>query len=232
VADQSGPRACVFDAYGTLLDLRSAVEPQAGRLGDLAPTLLALWRAKQLEYTWLRSLMRRHADFAQVTAEALDYACITLDIGDAELRRGLLAGFEQLAAYPDAAETLSALRAAGLRTAILSNGTPAMLGSALASSGLAPLLDQVLSVETVGCYKPAPAVYAHAAEALDLAAGALVFVSANGWDAAGAASAGLRTIWINRTGVPVERLPARPAHTVDTLHSVLGILGVGRAHRA
>lgn len=223
----SGVRACVFDAYGTLLDLTTAVEPHAAALGEAAPQLLALWRAKQLEYTWLRTLIERHADFARVTEDALEYACGALDIQDLSLRRRLLTGFLELAAYPDAAQMLRSLRARGLRTAVLSNGTPAMLERAFAGAGLAPLLDSVLSVETVGFYKPSPRVYHFAAEALDLERGALLFVSANGWDAAGAASAGLRAVWVNRAGGPAERLPVGPAFTLRTLGEVPTLFGAG-----
>lgn len=223
----SGVRACVFDAYGTLLDLASAVEPHAAVLGEAAPRLLALWRAKQLEYTWLRTLMERHADFARVTEDALEVACAALGIQDLSLRRRLLTGFLELAAYSDAAQMLQRLRARGLRTAVLSNGTPAMLERAFTRAGLAPLLDSVLSVETVGLYKPSPRVYHYAAEALGLERGALLFVSANAWDAAGAASAGLRAVWVNRAAAPPERLPVGPAFTLRALEDLPALLGAG-----
>jgi 2-haloacid dehalogenase len=216
----SAVRACVFDAYGTLLDLASAVEPHKQSLGDAAPGLLALWRAKQLEYTWLRTLMGRYADFAQVTADALDYACATVGISDPHLRASLLAAFEELAAYPDAAPTLAKLRGGGIRTAVLSNGTPSMLRAAFERSGLAPLLDAVLSVDAIGKYKPAPEVYALATRRLADAPGELLFVSANAWDVAGAAAAGLVTVWINRTAAPAERLPAGASHVVRSLADV------------
>jgi 2-haloacid dehalogenase len=214
----SAVRACVFDAYGTLLDLASAVEPHRQSLGDAAPGLLALWRAKQLEYTWLRTLMGRYADFAQVSADALDYACATFGISDP--RASLLAAFEELAAYPDAAPTLAKLRGGGIRTAVLSNGTPSMLGAAFERSGLAPLLDAVLSVDAIGKYKPAPEVYALATRRLADAPGELLFVSANAWDVAGAAAAGLVTVWINRTAAPAEGLPAGASHVVRSLADV------------
>lgn len=216
----AGIKACVFDAYGTLLDLASAVEPHADRLGAAAPGLLALWRAKQLEYTWLRALMGKYADFARVTEDALEYASSALGVEDPALRRDLLAAFEELGAYPDAAEVLGRLRAAGLRIAVLSNGTPAMLARALDRGGLTPLLDLVLSVEAVGTYKPAPAVYRLATEALGVGAEALLFVSANAWDAAGAGSAGLPAVWVNRAGAPEERLPVAPRHVVRALSEV------------
>lgn len=226
-AGLSGVRACVFDAYGTLLDLATAVESHAAPLGEAAPRLLSLWRAKQLEYTWLRTLMGRHADFARVTEDALEYACAALDIQDVSLRRSLPTGFLELAAYSDAAPMLRRVRARGLRTAVLSNGTPAMLEGVFARAGLAPLLDSVLSVEAVGVYKPSPRVYHFAAETLELEREALLFVSANAWDAAGAASAGLQAVWINRAGAPAERLPAGPAFTLRTLDELPPLLGAG-----
>ena len=216
----SGIEAFVFDAYGTLLDLNGAVTPVAARLGDRAADLLTLWRAKQLEYTWLRSLMNRHADFAQVTAEALDYACAVVRIDDPQLRPLLLEAFNHLPAYPDAGKVLRTLRTSGFRTAVLSNGTPGMLEAGLTSAGLRPLLDVVMSVEAVAIYKPSPAVYQLASASLGIAPAALAFVSANAWDAAGAASAGLRAIWINRTGAPLERLPQGPATEVGSLADI------------
>ncbi|MEO8256447.1 MAG: haloacid dehalogenase type II [Acidobacteriota bacterium] len=217
-------QACVFDAYGTLLDLNGAVAAVAGRLGDRAADLLRVWRGKQLEYTWLRSLMGRHADFAQVTREALDYACAAVGGEAAGLQTALLDAFFHLPAYPDAEPLLRAIRARGLRTAVLSNGTPGMLDAGLRSTALGPLLDAILSVEDVGVYKPSPAVYQHASATLGLAPDALMFVSANAWDAAGASSAGLRAIWINRSGAPSERLPSRPAAEVASLADVADLL--------
>ena len=217
-------RGCVFDAYGTLLDLSSAVTSQAAALGPGAPAFLALWRAKQLEYTWLRTLMGRHADFAQVVADALDYACAATGTDGPGVRQALFRGFERLAPYPDARTTLQRLRALGLRSVVLSNGTPAMLEASLETNGLAPLLDAVLSVEAVGRYKPAPAVYALATEALGAAPDELLFVSANAWDIAGAGSAGMVTAWINRSGAPAERLPEPPSYELTALSDVPDIV--------
>jgi 2-haloacid dehalogenase len=218
-------RTCVFDAYGTLLDLTSAIAPHAQALGDLGPQLLAIWRAKQLEYTWLRTIMGRHADFDQVTRDALAYALAAMGLDDRALESALLGSFRALHAYPDAAPLLEALRRGGIRTAVLSNGTPATLAGALEGAGLAPWLDAVLSVERVGCFKPAPRVYALATEALNEQADRIMFVSANGWDVAGAASAGMLAVWINRIGAPLERLPARPGHVLRSLAEIEEIVG-------
>jgi 2-haloacid dehalogenase len=216
-------RACVFDAYGTLLDLESAIAAHRPGLGAVALPFLKLWRSKQLEYTWLRTAMERYAAFDEVTADALDYACEAFDIRDPPLRAGLLAAFERLSAYPDAVDALAALRRASVRTAVLSNGTTAMLMPAVEASGLAPELDRVLSVEVVRRYKPAPEVYALAVRELGAAPEELLFVSANAWDVAGAAAAGLVTVWINRAGAPSERLPFGAAHVIDSLSEVAAL---------
>jgi 2-haloacid dehalogenase len=222
-----GIRACVFDAYGTLFDLASVLRPHGAAMGDAATRLLSLWRAKQLEYTWLRTLMRRHADFWQVTEEALDYAMAALGLADAALRGRLMHGYLELSCFPDAPVALAQLKAAGLRTAVLSNGTPDMLRAALTNSRLASLVDQALSVEQVGCYKPDPRVYRLAVDELALDERSIAFVSANGFDAAGAASFGFPTVRVARTGAPPpETLPFRPAFEIRTLAELLPLLGV------
>jgi 2-haloacid dehalogenase len=217
-------KACVFDAYGTLLDLASAVAPHAAALGEAAAPLLALWRRKQLEYTWLRTLMGRHADFETITRDALAYALESLGLSAPGLEARLGQAFRTLDAYPDAAPTLTRLRAMGIRTVVLSNGNADMLSDAFAHAGLAPLLDQVISVQPLGVYKPSPRVYALAAESLGLEMGAMAFVSGNAWDAAGAASAGLRAVLIEPEGTPAERLPAAPVAKVRRLGEVPGLL--------
>mgnify|MGYP001282358233 CR=1 FL=1 len=217
--------ACVFDAYGTLFDVHSAAARCRDGLGDCADRLSALWRRKQVEYTWLRSLMGVHADFAQVTAEALDYALATVGIADAELRHRLLDTYRRLDAFKEVPEVLGRLRSAGLPTAILSNGSPAMLDSAVGSARLGDLLDMVLSVESVGIYKPHPSVYHLAVERLGVPAGRTCFLSSNGWDAAGAAQFGFRVVWINRDGQPAERLPAAPDAVLGDLSGLPALLG-------
>lgn len=213
-------KACVFDAYGTLLDLGSAMAPHAAALGDAAPPLLALWRRKQLEYTWLRTLMRRHADFETVTREALAYALEALGLSAPGLDAKLGDAFRQLSAFPGTAGALTALRSAGIRTAVLSNGDPGMLQDAFAHAGLTPLLDQVISVQSIGVYKPVPEVYALGADTLGMGVDRIVFVSGNAWDAAGAASAGLRAVLIDPAGAPPERLPVAPVARVRSIEEV------------
>ncbi len=218
--------ACVFDAYGTLFDVASAARREGEALRDKAEPLAALWRTKQLEYSWLRSLMGRHADFAAVTAEALDFAMAALRIDDARLRARLLELYVALDAYDDAGPTLAALKRAGRVIAILSNGTPAMLAAAVQSAGLAGSVDAVLSVEEVGIFKPDRRVYALACRRLDLAPERICFVSSNGWDAAGAAAFGFQAVWANRTGAPRERLPAEPVAEIGSLRALPALLGL------
>jgi 2-haloacid dehalogenase len=218
--------ACVFDAYGTLFDLASATRRCADTLGDRAAALSALWRTKQIEYTWHRSITGSHADFAQVTGDGLDYAMAALGITDPGLRERLMSAFTTIDAYPDARQMLEALRRAGRPAAILSNGTPAMLAAAVAGAGLQPLLGHVLSVEEVGIFKPDRRVYDLACRRLGLPPERICFVSSNGWDAAGAAQFGFAVAWINRSGAPPERLPGAPAAEIDSLSALPGLLGL------
>jgi 2-haloacid dehalogenase len=220
----TGISACVFDAYGTLFDVHSAVGRHRPRLGPQADEVSALWRNRQLEYTWLRSLMARHADFWQITGEALDFALAAHGIDDAQLRADLMAAYLELDCYPEVPAVLEQLKARGLPTAILSNGTPKMLAAAVANSGLENRIDAVLSVETVKVYKPDPRVYQLAVESLRLPAEAIVFLSANAWDAAGAAAFGLRVAWVNRFQQQPERLPGRPDAQIASLAGLPDLL--------
>lgn len=218
-------RAAVFDAYGTLFDVASAAERARDVLGERWRPLADLWRVKQLQYTWLRALMSRHADFWQVTGDALDFALETFGVPDAALRTRLMSLYERLDAYPDARGTLARLRATGWRTAILSNGSPRMLAVAVESAGLSGLLDMVLSVEEVGVYKPHPSVYRLAMQRLALDARDILFVSANGWDAHGAKTCGMRVAWCNRSAQPPERIPEQPDIEVGSLADLPSLLG-------
>ncbi|WP_237214598.1 haloacid dehalogenase type II [Falsiroseomonas oryziterrae] len=219
------PVAVVFDAYGTLLDVHAAVARHAARLGARAAAVSALWRAKQLEYSWILSATGDYEDFAAITARALDVALATHGVADAALRADLLAAYRSLDAYPDAAPTLAALRARSLGTAILSNGEPAMLQEAVAAAGLAPLLDAVLSVHPLRRYKPAREVYALATAQFGCQPHEIAFVSGNAWDAYGAARFGFRVHWLNRAEVPAEywldRLAAARLATLSDLPKLL-----------
>ncbi|MBC2837008.1 haloacid dehalogenase type II [Paragemmobacter straminiformis] len=219
----------VFDAYGTLFDVtsaarRAAAEPGGEALGDAWPRLAADWRRKQLEYTWLRTLIGDYADFATVTADALDWVLDAHDLTDPALRTRLLGLFDTLLAFPEAPEVLSNLKASGYKLAILSNGTPAMLAQACTAAGIADRFDAVLSVESVRQYKPVHHIYALVEARLGAKPAQTLFVSANGWDIAGAAHFGLWTAWVNRDAAPVDRLPQRPAHIVPDLTHLARLL--------
>jgi 2-haloacid dehalogenase len=216
-APLTGIAACVFDAYGTLLDVRSATERLRVELGDRADRVAALWRMRQLEYSWLLSLMQRYEDFWQVTGDALDFALADVGIADTALRDRLLDQYRRLDAYPDVPAALAALRAAGLKTAILSNGSPAMLADGVDSAGFGDALDAVLSVDEAGIYKPHPTVYRLACDRLGMTPEQICFVSSNGWDVAGAACFGFQVVWLNRSHQTPERLPGRPRLELDGL---------------
>lgn len=220
----SGIRACVFDAYGTLFDFASAAARCPGVPEDKRGALTALWRDKQLQYTWLRSLQGRYADFWQVTAEALDFALDSLDLRDAALREQLLQLYQRLQAFPEVADTLRQLRAAGFKTAILSNGTPAMLDAAVHASDLQGLFDAVLSVEAVKVFKTHPKVYEYALQQLGLKAEQIAFQSSNGWDAYAASDFGMRVVWCNRYGQRAEQLPGAPNHVIRNLAELPALL--------
>jgi 2-haloacid dehalogenase len=213
----SGIKACVFDAYGTLFDFASAARRCRDVLGDDVDRLTALWRDKQLQYTWLRSLQGRHADFWQVTGDALDFALATFGIDKPGLRDRLMDLYLTLEAFPEVPTVLGVLKQAGLRTAILSNGSPMMLDAVVKSAGLEALLDEVLSVESVGVYKTHPSVYQLAVDHLGVPASAISFQSSNAWDAYAASAFGMRVVWCNRYGQQPERLPGKPDHEIKSL---------------
>ena len=210
-------KACVFDAYGTLFDVHAPTAALAAELGENAPAISTQWRRKQLEYTWLRSLMGRYADFARVTADALDYVLEANDLSGSPLRDKLLTLYTSLAAYSDAAPCLMALKEAGARTGILSNGSPSMLAAAVTSAQLGASLDYILSVDALRIYKPSPEVYKLACDAFGAEPDQIAFVSANGWDCAGAAAFGFRVIHVNRFHEADERLGAGPETHVANL---------------
>ena len=221
----SGIRACVFDAYGTVFDYASAAAKCRDALGDHFVPLTALWRDKQIQYTWLRSMQRQHADFWRVTGDALDYALETLGIADAMLRERLMACYLQLDVFSEVPAVLEQLRAAGFKTAILSNGTPGMLRSATENAGIAHLFDAVISVEEAGVFKTDPRVYQLALERFALSADAICFQSSNAWDAYAASAFGMRVVWCNRYAQKRERLPGTPDFEVATLADLPALVG-------
>jgi 2-haloacid dehalogenase len=212
------PAAFVFDAYGTLFDVHSVQARCETLWPGKGAALSQAWRAKQLEYTWQRSLMRRYVPFSQVTKDALEFSCAVLSLSlDEEKLAILLAEYRRLALYPDVADALKRLKAR--KSAILSNGSPDMLDPLVAQSGLS--FDAVLSVDALKVYKPDPAVYELAVQKLQIPKQDIGFVSSNGWDAQGAKSFGFTVWWINRAGAPVDRLGFRPDHVVKSLNEVL-----------
>lgn len=218
--------ACVFDAYGTLFDVHSAAARVRGELGDSADALSAIWRERQLRYTWLRSLMGQHDSFWQITGDALDYAMRRLDMEDPGLRARLMELYLRLDAYPDARDALARLKTAGRKTAILSNGDMSMLIAAAKNADVYPMFDRILSVESAGMYKPHPSVYQLAVDHLKVSPERIVFLSSNGWDVHGAGAFGFATVWINRSGEPPEPLPAPPRAEIETLAGLPEIIGL------
>ncbi|MFQ1699051.1 haloacid dehalogenase type II [Loktanella agnita] len=216
---------CVFDAYGTLFDVNAAAaqaaqEPAHAALAKVWPALARDWRLKQLQYTWLRAVAGRHCDFWRVTQDGLDWAMEAQGIADEPTRARLLELYWELAAYPEVPAMLQALKARGLATAILSNGSPDMLDGAVRSAGITDRLDAVLSVEDVGIFKPDDRVYDLVGARFGCARSEVLFVSSNGWDAAGAAGYGFETVWVNRGGEPVDRLYATPTHVLPDLTKI------------
>jgi 2-haloacid dehalogenase len=207
----------VFDAYGTLFDVHSAVARHRDLAGPHAERLSDIWRTKQLEYTWTRSLMGAYRDFDLVTCDALDFAAARCGGLTPEARKILLSAYETLDAYADAAPALAALRAGGARAVILSNGTPTGLARAVRSAGLESLLDESLSVDALRIFKTAPAAYGLVCEHYGLRREQISFQSSNRWDVAGAARFGLHTVWINRTGAPDEYPDLPPVRTITGL---------------
>jgi 2-haloacid dehalogenase len=211
------PRAFLFDAYGTLFDVHAAIAKYKAAAGTDAARLSELWRTKQLEYAWTLTLAGRYADFWTLTERALDHALARLPSVDRALKPKLLDAYRILDAYPDARAALADLKSRGVRTAILSNGSPPMLASAADAAGLSSLLDAVISVDTIRMYKPRPEVYALANDALKTSPGEVVFVSSNRWDVMGAAAFGFRAVWVNRTGMPDEYAEFAPETVVRDL---------------
>jgi 2-haloacid dehalogenase len=220
-----GIRACIFDAYGTLFDYRSAASRCRDVLGENFDQVNALWREKQLQYSWLRAIQGRHVDFWQVTGEALDFALDTAAIADSTVRDRLMAMYLKLDAFPEVRDMLKRLNVAGLKTAILSNGSPEMLDAAVRNAGIGSLLDAVLSVEAVGVYKPHPKVYQYAIDQLGTKAGEIAFQSSNAWDAHAASLCGMRVIWCNRYRQRPERLPGLPDFEIASLAELPDLVG-------
>jgi 2-haloacid dehalogenase len=226
MAEIEGIKACVFDAYGTLFDFNAAAAHCRDDLGENADKLSEIWRGKQLQYTWLRSLMGDYVPFWQVTGDALDYAFAALGLDDPTLRAKLMQLYMNLDAYPDAKPMLERLKAGGMSTAILSNGSPDMLNAAVTNAGLSDLLDDSLSVDTLGIYKPHPSTYQLAVDRFGVSPQEICFQSSNAWDAVGAAQFGFRVVWVNRFNQVREVLPAQPDREVGSLADLPPLLAL------
>lgn len=216
---------CVFDAYGTLFDVAAAArvaaeQPGQEKLADVWPKLATDWRTKQLQYTWLRAVTGEHTTFWQVTEDGLDWAMEASRLDDRVLREVLLALYWELPAFPEVPSMLANLKKQNFQTAILSNGSPEMLDGAVAFAGIGEHLDAVLSVEDVGVFKPAAAVYDMVAKRFGTERDEVLFVSSNGWDAAAASGYGFRTVWVNRAGEPTDRLPHKPEEMLSDLEGI------------
>lgn len=213
--------AYIFDAYGTLFDVHAAVRRHSARVGPEAQLLSEIWRAKQLEYSWVRTLMGSFVDFWQLTEQALDFAFAKVPSADPRLRQDLLDAYWRLDCYPEVPAVLKALKADGARLAILSNGSTAMLEAAVKSAALDHVLDDVFSVDAVKRFKTDPSVYDMVTTAWRLYPDAVSFQSSNRWDVAGAARFGFRTVWINRSNQPDEYHDHRPDLILPSLDGLL-----------
>ena len=217
---------CVFDAYGTLFDVNAAAriaanEPDRKIFKEVWPSVSNIWRMKQLQYTWLRSMTDSYIDFWSITQNSLDFALETHKLqNDLVLKERLLALYWELQPYSEVSQMLKDLKKKGIKTAILSNGSPEMLNGAVRSSNLNEFIDEIISVETVKIFKPSARVYEQVENIIGCSKADVLFVSSNGWDIAGAAGFGFTTAWVNRIRDPIDRLPHKPMHVVEDLTSI------------
>ncbi|SJZ36615.1 2-haloacid dehalogenase [Enhydrobacter aerosaccus] len=217
---------CVFDAYGTLYDFGSAVARHRSAIGSSAESLTEMWRSKQIQYTWLRNSMGAYAKFWQVTGEALDYCLAAHGLSDRSIREALMTAYLALEPFPEVPATLAALKRSGMRLAILSNGNPEMLEPMVAASPVSDAFEAILSVESVGVFKPDAKVYRLVEARCGVKPGKVCFLSSNCWDAHGAAHFGFPTVWVNRGGAPDDGLPGTLAAQVKDLSQLPSLLGV------
>ena len=215
------PKSYVFDAYGTLFDVHSAAAQHAAAIGDRWQVLSDIWRTKQLEYSWVRALAGRQVSFWQITEDALDFAIATAGGAGSHLRGELLEAYRHLQAYPEVPDVLAKLKARGAKVAILSNGDPDMLATAVSSAGLSGAFDAVISVEEAGIFKPAQKVYQLAVDQTGVGPSEISFQSSNRWDIAGAKAFGFQTVWINRTSRADEYRDLAPDAVVADLNGLL-----------
>ena len=216
------PGAYVFDAYGTLFDVHAAVRRHAEAIGPDATAFSDLWRIKQLEYTWVTSLMGQYRDFRALTEDALDFCMERFAGVDKGLKADLLEAYQHLSVFSEVPAVLSALRESGAKIAILSNGTPRMLEEAVEAAGIGHLLDDIFSVDALKIYKTAPAAYALVTSSYRMAAPDIAFQSSNRWDIAGAKAFGFTCHWINRSNAPEEYADLAPDKVLASLDGLVG----------
>ncbi len=216
-------KAIVFDAYGTLFDVNSAAEKCKGKIGNKWENFANFWRTTQLEYTWLRSLMKKHKNFWQITEDSLDKSMETFQI-DKSLRNDLLSLYKELSPYPEVKNVLENLKKKSLKLAILSNGTPELLNHLVKSSELENLFDNIFSVEEVKIYKPDPKVYDMPVNKYKVSRHEIMFLSANTWDVSGAGNYGYNSIWVNRNNSVFDKLDYKPKNEVKNLKSLNNLI--------
>ena len=213
-------KAIVFDAYGTLFDVNSAAEKCKDKIGDKWETFSNYWRTTQLEYTWLRSLMKRHKDFWQITEDSLDKSMLTFKI-DKSMRNELLNLYKELSTFPEVKSVLEELKKKSIKLAILSNGTPSLLSNLVKNSNLENLFDDVFSIEEVKIYKPDPKVYDIPINKYKVKKEEITFLSANTWDVSGGGNYGYNAIWVNRSNNVFDKLDYTPKYEVKNLKELL-----------
>ena len=215
-------KAIVFDAYGTLFDVNSAAEKSKDKIGNKWENFANFWRTTQLEYTWLRSMMKKHKNFWQITEDSLDKSMETFQI-DKSLRNDLLSLYKELSPYPEVKNVLENLKKKSFKLAILSNGTPELLNHLVKSSDLENLFDDIFSVEEVKIYKPDPKVYDIPVNKYKVSKGEVTFLSANTWDVSGAGNYGYNSIWVNRNNSVFDKLDYKPKNEVKNLKQLLDL---------
>ena len=215
-------KAIVFDAYGTLFDVNSAAEKSKNKIGNKWENFANFWRTTQLEYTWLRSLMKKHKNFWQITEDSLDKSMETFQI-DKSLRNDLLSLYKELSPYPEVKNVLENLKKKSFKLAILSNGTPELLNHLVKSSDLENLFDDIFSIEEVKIYKPHPSVYDIPVNKYKVSKGEITFLSANTWDVSGAGNYGYNSVWVNRNNSVFDKLDYKPKNEVKNLKQLLDL---------